>query len=218
MAATTEDERTGSPTRLEDARARMYQELIFESAESLFGEKGFESATMQEIAREAGVSLKTIYAQYPGKRDLYEAIMVTRGREMFEAVQAAHAAESDPRSRLVAGTRAFAAYLFEHRDWSRIHVRSQVSWAARPAGAVAGALWDEGQKAHVDLLAEGARAGVFYDEDPAEIALMIRALTRVHVVNAIERGEDDLEAITDRLVTRICRMVCVPEESAREVA
>ncbi len=209
-------EEATSTTRLEDARSRMYQELIFESAEALFGEKGFENATMQEIANEAGVSLKTIYAQFPGKQELFDAIMATRGREMFETVKTAQSTESEPRARLIAGTRAFAGYLFQHRNWSRIHVRSQVSWAVRPREDQAGALWDEGQRAHIELLSQGAQAGVFYDEDPVEIALMIRALTRVHVVNAIERGEEDEEAITDRLLTRICRMVCVPDDSSGE--
>lgn len=195
-------------TRLEDARARMYQDLIFESAEFVFGDKGFENATMQEIASEAGVSLKTVYSSFPGKRELYGAIMNARGREMFEAVGAAHAAASDPVDKLVAGTRAFVHYLFEHRDWSRIHVRSQISWAMRPEGKVAGELWDEGQRAHEAMLAEGIAAGAFHDDDPREMALMLRAMTRVQVVNAIERGEDDVEAVTERLVARLLRMVC----------
>ena len=75
--------KTAAASRLEDARARMYQDLIFESAETVFGEHGFENATMQQIASEAGVSLKTVYGSFPGKQDLYEAIMILRGREMF---------------------------------------------------------------------------------------------------------------------------------------
>lgn len=196
-------------TRLEDARARMYQDLIFESAEYLFGAKGFENATMQEIAREAGVSLKTVYAQFPGKQDLYDAIMATRGREMFEAVRAAHERAATPVDQLIEGTRAFSNYLFDHQDWSHIHVRSQISWATRPAGEVTGELWDKGQRAHEAMLEEGIAAGLFHDEDPAEIALMIRALTRVHVVNAIERGETDRDGIADRLIARLLRMICV---------
>ena len=68
-----------APSRLEDARTRMYQDLIFESAECVFGQKGFENATMQDIAAEAGVSLKTVYASFAGKKELYDAIMLRRG-------------------------------------------------------------------------------------------------------------------------------------------
>lgn len=208
--------RKKAPSRLEDARTRMYQDLIFASAECVFGEKGFESATMQEIAAEAGVSLKTIYASFPGKRELYNAIMLLRGREMFEAVEAAHQAATTPLDQLVAGTRAFVDYLVEHRDWSRIHVRSQTSWAVRPAGEETGALWDDGQRAHIEVLEAGAASGVFHDDDPAEMALMIRAMTRVQVVNALENGEEDAKAIADRLIGRFLRMVCREPVRIRE--
>ena len=197
-----------APTRLEDARARMYQDLIFESAECVFGEKGFENATMQEIAAEAGVSLKTIYASFPGKRELYNAIMLLRGREMFDAVDLAHQSAENPLAQLIEGTRAFVRYLVDHKDWSRIHVRSQTSWAMRPEGLEIGALWDDGQRTHIEMLEAGAVSGVFYDDDPAEMAMMIRALTRVHVVNAMEKGETDAAAIADRLIGRLARMVC----------
>ena len=204
-------------SRLKDARSRMYQDLIFESAEHVFGEKGFEKATMQEVAAEAGVSLKTVYASYPGKRDLYDAIMLARGRSMFEAVAAAHAIAQGPLEKLVTGTRAFVGYLFDHQAWSRIHVRSQTSWAMRPEGEGAAALWDEGQRAHVEMLSEGIEAGVFWEDDPTEMALMIRAMTRVQVVNAIAQGEDDVEVIANRLIVRLLRMVCKDGAELREV-
>ncbi|MCR9096793.1 MAG: TetR/AcrR family transcriptional regulator [bacterium] len=205
-----------APSRLEDARTRMYQDLIFESAECVFGEKGFETATMQDIASEAGVSLKTIYASFPGKQELYNAIMLLRGREMFEAVARAHAAAKTPLEQLIEGTRAFVRYLVDHRDWSRIHVRSQTSWAMRPEGHETGLLWDDGQRAHIDMLEAGAADGVFYDDDPAEMALLIRAMTRVQVVQALENGEEDADVIGDRLLQRLLRLVCKEPTELRE--
>ncbi|MEM9175541.1 MAG: TetR/AcrR family transcriptional regulator [Myxococcota bacterium] len=196
------------PTRLEDARARMYQDVIFRSAECVFGEKGFENATMQDIAAEAGVSLKTIYGSFPGKQELYNAIMLLRGREMFESVAEAHDAATTPLEQLTAGTRAFVRYLVEHRDWSRIHVRSHTSWAMRPEGDETAALWDDGQRAHVAMLEAGAAEGVFHSDDAAEMALLIRTMTRVQVVHALEHGEDDADVISDRLLERLLRLVC----------
>lgn len=194
----------------------MYQDLIFESAEHVFGEKGFEGATMQEVAAEAGVSLKTVYASYPGKQELYTAIMTERGREMFATVERAHAAAPDPVSQLVEGTRAFVHYLYEHQAWSKIHVRSQISWASRPEGKEAGALWDAGQQAHSTMITDGIASGVFHEDDPAEIALILRALTRVVVMNAIENGEEDADAVADRLVARLLRMLCRERSEIRE--
>jgi AcrR family transcriptional regulator len=205
-----------SASRLEDARTRMYQDLIFESAEFVFGEKGFEAATMQDIASEAGVSLKTVYASYPGKQDLYRAIMVVRGRAMFDAVARAHAEAGSPVEKLLRGTRGFVDYLFEHKEWSKIHVRSQISWASRPADEATGELWDQGQRAHEKMLEEGVAAGVFCQDDPSETALMIRALTRVQVVHAIEQGETDVDAVYERLAARLLRMICRDDVEVRK--
>ena len=71
--------KTAPKTRLEEARARMYRDLVEEAAEHVFAQKGFDDATMQEIAAEAGVSLKTLYATVPGKHELYEAVVEARG-------------------------------------------------------------------------------------------------------------------------------------------
>lgn len=203
-------------SRLDDARARMYQKLIFESAECVFGEKGFEGATMQDIASEAGVSLKTVYSSFPGKRELYGAIMHARGRAMLEAVDAARAEVSEPLEKLVVGTRAFVRFLFDHGDWMRINVRSRLSWAIRPEERLAAQLWDEGQEGHRELLQAGIETGIFCDEEPIETALMINALTRVQVAHAMAQGETDAEAVADRLIPRILRMVCLDGVGLRE--
>src|SRR5262249_13217196 len=57
-------------SNLEAARSRMYHDLIFECAERVFAEKGFDESTMQDVAAEAGISLKTLYATFPGKNEI----------------------------------------------------------------------------------------------------------------------------------------------------
>jgi AcrR family transcriptional regulator len=195
----------------------MYRDLIFESAEFVFGKKGFEGAAMQEIASEAGVSLKTVYASFPGKQEIYNEIMEVRGRAMSGAVAQAYAEAPDPIEKLKAGARAFIRYLFEHADWMRIHVRSRLSWAVRPENAAAAALWDEGQAAQSAMIREGIEAGLFWADDPNEMALMVQALTKVQVSHAVESGETDANAVADRLIERLLRLVCKSGIEIREV-
>ena len=57
---------------------------------------------------------------------------------------------------------------------------------------------------------------VFYEDDPAETALLIRAMTRVQVVQALENGEEDAEEIADRLIDRLLRLVCKDPTRVRE--
>ena len=209
--------RHSSASRLDDARSRMYRELIFESAEFVFGQRGFEGAAMQEIASEAGVSLKTVYASFHGKQEIYSEIMEVRGRAMSEAVGKAMAQARDPIEKLTDGARAFVQFLFEHADWLRIHVRSRLSWAVRPEDPATAALWDEGQAAQAAMIREGIQAGLFWADDPHEMALMVQALTKVQVSHAVESGETDANAVADRLIERLLRLVCKNQIEMQEV-
>jgi len=195
-------------TRLYDARARMYRDLIFESAEFVFGEKGFEGAAMQDIAAEAGVSLKTVYSSFSGKQELFTEIMRVRGRAMMDAISEARKSAHGPLAKLEASTRAFVHFMFEHSDWMRIHLRSRLSWAVRPGDGPAAELWQQGQDGYCEILREGMDAGVFWPDDPVELASIVQAVTKVQVSHAVENGESDPEAVADRAIERITRLVC----------
>ena len=206
------------PTRVDEARAEMYRSLIFEAAEHAFGENGFENTTMQEIASATGISVKTLYASFPGKQELYEEIMLTRGEQMYEAVAAAQNSEIEPVEKLAAGLTAFVRFFFEHTSWTRIHVRSKGSWSLRPMEPRIAALWEKGQAADCKVLREGVEAGIFFDENPDEVARLIRAMTRVQAVRAIEIGEETAEAVAERLIRRVLRMICRnPEDASVEI-
>ena len=48
---------------------------ILGAAYRVFADRGFEQATMAEIAGAAGVAKGTLYLYYPSKQDIYEAAM-----------------------------------------------------------------------------------------------------------------------------------------------
>ena len=85
--------RPSKKSNLAAARARMYHELIFECAERVFSEQGFDDSTMQDVAAEAGVSLKTLYATFPGKDDIYREILEVRSHGLLEV-----SSQADPGS------------------------------------------------------------------------------------------------------------------------
>ena len=202
-------------SKLDQAKAQMYRDLIFSAAEVVFGQNGFEGTTMQEIATEAGVSVKTLYGAFPGKRELYHAIMYERGEQMFAAVEAAHNSEIEPIEKLAAGIRAFVEFFFDHEHWTRIHMQSHLSWAMKPETPETAALWEKGQAQHCKVLREGIEAGVFFDDDPDETAQLMRAMTRVITIRAIQLGGETAESVTQRLAPRVLRMVCLnPKDAA----
>src|SRR5215470_4076450 len=65
------------------ARTDVYRQHVFEAAEQVFAERGFEAAKLQDISRRAGLSMGTIYAIFPSKTDLFRAILEERGRELL---------------------------------------------------------------------------------------------------------------------------------------
>ena len=66
LVATTT--RRGRPTREEAARLH---EQVREAAVAVFLESGYDGATMEEIAKEAGITKRTLYARYPDKRAVF---------------------------------------------------------------------------------------------------------------------------------------------------
>ena len=57
---------------------------IVEAARAHFFSHGFRSVTMDDLAEELGVSKKTLYAHFPGKFDLLEAVLADK----FASVEA----------------------------------------------------------------------------------------------------------------------------------
>lgn len=65
---------------------------IIDAAEKVFFEKGYESATMDDIAKEAEFSKRTVYVYFNSKEQLYFEIMI-RGFRVLLAMFDAKAAE-----------------------------------------------------------------------------------------------------------------------------
>ncbi len=60
-----------APTTKRDARKKEYLNRIIRSAQDIFAEKGFQTTSVDEIAKRAGVTKRTLYSYFPSKLDLY---------------------------------------------------------------------------------------------------------------------------------------------------
>jgi AcrR family transcriptional regulator len=72
-----------SPSKV---RAEAKTDLLLETAAQFFLEKGFEGASVGEIARAAHASKETFYSRYATKEELFRAVMLRRTEKMSDVV------------------------------------------------------------------------------------------------------------------------------------
>jgi AcrR family transcriptional regulator len=65
-------------SRLRHRKNDSIRQRIVDAARSHFFSHGFRSVTMDDLADELGISKKTLYAHFPGKIDLLEAVLADK--------------------------------------------------------------------------------------------------------------------------------------------
>lgn len=192
------------------ARNDVYRQHIFEAAEQVFAERGFESARVQEISAVAGLSMGTIYAIFPGKTELYRAILEERGQELLGLVRAVTSRQDGPRETLHALIALYIDYFLGHPDFLRMHLRAGTSWALSPAGSDSQIHhWEEIHALQSEVFRRGVAQGVFVDEHPGYLAktfsVMDQVLLADWVAGGMQAGRDEL---VQRLTAQVERSFC----------
>jgi AcrR family transcriptional regulator len=191
------------------ARNDLYRQHILEAAEAVFAERGFDNAKLQDISRQAGVSMGTIYAIFPGKEDLFRAILAERGRELLQVARAGAHSHDDPRAALDGLIAAYIDYFIDHPNFLCMHVRLGTSWVLGPTMGSQGQveLWAEIHTLQAELMRRGIAAGAFVDDDPALLAKIFSALDQVvladWVASGMKAARADLIARMQKLIARV---------------
>ncbi len=90
---------------------------ILTLAEELFAERGYDGASMDELARRAGVTKPVVYDLVANKEALFRRCFERAGAELAARVAAAAGEhEGDLEAELRAGAQAFLAFIDEHED------------------------------------------------------------------------------------------------------
>jgi AcrR family transcriptional regulator len=98
---------------------------ILDAALAAFSKSGYHSASIDDIAREAGVSKALIYEHFASKQELYADLIARNARELTQRIGAALVGvelESGA-ARLATGLDAFFAFVEERRDAWRVLFR-----------------------------------------------------------------------------------------------
>jgi AcrR family transcriptional regulator len=77
-----------APERLQARKQQVVRDALSTAAESLFLERGFESVTVEEIARAAGVSRRTFFRYYESKEDVMAERTHLHGEQLLAELAA----------------------------------------------------------------------------------------------------------------------------------
>jgi AcrR family transcriptional regulator len=93
---------------------------LLDAALEVFVARGYHAAAMDEIAERAGVSKPVLYQHFPGKQELYLALLDESVERLIDAVAAALRSTTDNRQRVNATFAAYFGYVAEHSGTFRL--------------------------------------------------------------------------------------------------
>jgi AcrR family transcriptional regulator len=103
-SATSGTQAAGRPVRLPRSARR---KQLLAAAQQVFVAQGYHAAAMDDIAERAGVSKPVLYQHFPGKLELYLALLDTHCDAMVDRVRAAMEATTDNKERVRGAIRAY---------------------------------------------------------------------------------------------------------------
>jgi AcrR family transcriptional regulator len=119
----TPQARGGGPRLPRQARRKQ----LLGAAREVFVARGYHAAAMDEIAERAGVSKPVLYQHFPGKLELYLALLDESVAELIAVVSAALASTTDNSQRVPATFRAFFDYVSGAGEAFRLVFESDLS-------------------------------------------------------------------------------------------
>src|SRR5438477_8643039 len=99
---------TGRPVRLPRSARR---KQLLAAAQQVFVAQGYHAAAMDDIAERAGVSKPVLYQHFPGKLELYLALLDQSCDTIVEAAKEALASTDDNKLRVTATMHVFYDYV-----------------------------------------------------------------------------------------------------------
>jgi AcrR family transcriptional regulator len=100
---------------------------LLDAALELFAAQGYHSAAMDDIAERAGVSKPVLYQHFPGKLELYLALLDQSCDTIIEATRVALRATDDNKQRVTATMRVFYDYVASAQGAFRLVFESDLT-------------------------------------------------------------------------------------------
>jgi AcrR family transcriptional regulator len=100
---------------------------LLDSALEVFVAQGYHAAAMDDIAERAGVSKPVLYQHFPGKLDLYLALLDVSCDQIIDDCRSALASTLDNKTRVAAAMAAFYSYVAAENGAFRLVFESDLT-------------------------------------------------------------------------------------------
>lgn len=123
VSAVSEVHTAGRSMRLPRSARR---KQLREAAQEVFIAQGYHAAAMDDIAERAGVSKPVLYQHFPGKLDLYLALLDKHCDDIIEKMRAAMSASSDNKQRVAGAMSAYFDFVDQESEAFRLVFESDL--------------------------------------------------------------------------------------------
>jgi len=152
---------------------------ILDAARTVFSRHGFDSATIDGVAAEAGIAKGTVYLYFKSKDDLYVAALVRNVKDLSQTAREQMAAERGLREKIAAFLRVRVEYARKHEDFLRIYLAEHGNMFVKtPACKELQRIARENLTHLASVVEEAQDAGEIRDLPPHAIAATIGDVAR----------------------------------------
>lgn len=191
------------PTR-EEVLTAFRRDALLDAARRVFGAKGFDDATVDAIAVEAGVAKGTVYLYFPSKLAIYEAAFAAGIDTLTARTNERVAAAESPREAIRVFIETRVGYFKEHQDYFRMYVNevSRQVTDRTPRRSRCREAMEQQTRALRDAFARYIAAGSMRAVDPEAAASAVFDMTRGLVARrllsrASPHGDADVAFLID---------------------
>ncbi len=201
---------------LKRARHEVYRRVLVEAAESIFADRGFAQAKMQDVAAKAGISVGVLYEVFPSKEALLAAVHEDRGKELLDRA-AALVPGHTPLEVLLSGIELLVGFFEAHPAYLRLHLRDGITWAhPELSRGLDVSTWEGGLAMLATAFASGRDDASLVDDDPQGSARLLMGMIQICLTDwLVSRPRPAADEVIARLKTLVVRTFVRSDEGRR---
>ena len=185
MATPLPDGAAGDGPRPVQRRPRLEvsRDEVLDTAEELFGARGYRGASLQQVAQRCGFSVGAVYLFFANKEELFAEVLRRRGGRLKELTRVCAARSGPASDGLVDWVDVVIGFHRQHPGFGRLSARMVAPGGPeefpRSLGVFAERR-DEALAPVVELIARGQREGSIRTGDPVVLVRLLSTLVTAH--------------------------------------